>query len=308
MVRRSVIRAALVVGVALLALPAVAGAGGFATVGLSSLPDGTAPGKPWHVTLTILQHGRTPMSDRTRPCGSQAPTGRPCARSRPSGPARPGPIRPMSCSRPPGAGSTRSTTASPRRTSTPRSRSAPRPRSRCPARSPAPARRARTARPIATTTAATSRPRSRSRSSPVWPPRSRPPCSCAAARPATPPTGGRAVTGAARRVAIPLLAGVLVAAVAFVVVFVATNGDGGVDSAAPTPAAVAANQPDPTGGRLVFAQMGCGSCHALKAAGSRGQIGPSLDLALKQHSRSSLAAKIQRPGRGRSCPRTSPSG
>lgn len=63
MVRRSVIRAALAAGMALLALPAVAGAGGFATVGLSSLPDGTAPGKPWHVTLTILQHGRTPMSD-----------------------------------------------------------------------------------------------------------------------------------------------------------------------------------------------------------------------------------------------------
>jgi hypothetical protein len=62
MVKRSVTRAALAAGVALLALPATAGAGGFATVGLSSLPDGTAPGKPWHVTLTILQHGRTPMS------------------------------------------------------------------------------------------------------------------------------------------------------------------------------------------------------------------------------------------------------
>jgi hypothetical protein len=44
-----------------LVLPAAASAGGFATVGLSSLPDGTAPGKPWHVTLTILQHGRTPL-------------------------------------------------------------------------------------------------------------------------------------------------------------------------------------------------------------------------------------------------------
>jgi hypothetical protein len=63
MFRPSVMRAALGAGVALLVLPAVAGAGGFATVGLSSLPDGTAPGTPWHVTLTILQHGRTPMSD-----------------------------------------------------------------------------------------------------------------------------------------------------------------------------------------------------------------------------------------------------
>jgi hypothetical protein len=47
---------------AALALPGAAGAGGFATVGLSSLPDGTAPGRTWPVTLTILQHGRTPLS------------------------------------------------------------------------------------------------------------------------------------------------------------------------------------------------------------------------------------------------------
>ena len=49
--------------VAALVLPASAAAGGYATVGLSSLPDGTPPGTPWHVTLTILQHGRTPLSD-----------------------------------------------------------------------------------------------------------------------------------------------------------------------------------------------------------------------------------------------------
>jgi hypothetical protein len=57
-------RAAMVITAAVLgalALAAGAAAGGFATVGLSSLPDGTAPGKPWHVTLTILQHGRTPL-------------------------------------------------------------------------------------------------------------------------------------------------------------------------------------------------------------------------------------------------------
>ena len=53
--------AAVAIGLAL-ALPGAAAAGGFATLGLSSLPDGTAPGRPWHVTLTILQHGRTPMS------------------------------------------------------------------------------------------------------------------------------------------------------------------------------------------------------------------------------------------------------
>ena len=44
-----------------LAVPSGAAAGGFATVGLGSLPDGTPPGTPWHVTLTILQHGRTPL-------------------------------------------------------------------------------------------------------------------------------------------------------------------------------------------------------------------------------------------------------
>jgi MYXO-CTERM domain-containing protein len=57
--RRTLMRTFLVVlAAALLAVP-VAGAGGFATVGLSSLPpeDGSA----WDVELTILQHGRTPL-------------------------------------------------------------------------------------------------------------------------------------------------------------------------------------------------------------------------------------------------------
>jgi len=33
---------------------------------------------------------------------------------------------------------------------------------------------------------------------------------------------------------------------------------------------------DPPGAK-VFASAGCGSCHTLKAAGSKGQIGPNLD-------------------------------
>jgi hypothetical protein len=47
-----------VLAAALIAVPA-AGAGGFATVGVSSLPpeDGSA----WNVELTILAHGRTPV-------------------------------------------------------------------------------------------------------------------------------------------------------------------------------------------------------------------------------------------------------
>src|SRR3954471_7617537 len=62
-VRRLVSATAAAAVAAGLALPAGAAAGGFATVGLSSLPDGTPPGTPWHVTLKILQHGRTPLSD-----------------------------------------------------------------------------------------------------------------------------------------------------------------------------------------------------------------------------------------------------
>jgi hypothetical protein len=49
-----------------LALPAVANAGGWATVSLSSTPDGMPPGKPWVVELQILQHGVTPL-DGVRP-------------------------------------------------------------------------------------------------------------------------------------------------------------------------------------------------------------------------------------------------
>jgi hypothetical protein len=41
-----------------LLLPSAAAAGGFATVGLDSLPDGS---HTWRVELTILQHGRTPL-------------------------------------------------------------------------------------------------------------------------------------------------------------------------------------------------------------------------------------------------------
>jgi hypothetical protein len=52
----------LATGVAL-AAPAGAQAGGWATVELSSTPDGLAPGQAWVVDLTVLQHGRTPLED-----------------------------------------------------------------------------------------------------------------------------------------------------------------------------------------------------------------------------------------------------
>jgi hypothetical protein len=63
-VRRSLLPALLAIALPL-AAPAVAGAGGFATAGLSSTPDGVAAGKPWNVNITILQHGRTPLTGLT---------------------------------------------------------------------------------------------------------------------------------------------------------------------------------------------------------------------------------------------------
>src|SRR3954468_9988286 len=89
MVRRALMATAVAAVGAALALPGAAAAGGFATVGLSSLPDGTPPGRPWDVRLTVLQHGRTPMSNlrpvvRIRRAGggpardfAAAPAGRP---------------------------------------------------------------------------------------------------------------------------------------------------------------------------------------------------------------------------------------
>jgi hypothetical protein len=85
-VRRSPLPLFLAIAL-LLAAPAVAGAGGFATAGLSSTPDGVAPGKPWKVDITVLQHGRTPLEgivprvqissgDKTREFAAE-PTGEP---------------------------------------------------------------------------------------------------------------------------------------------------------------------------------------------------------------------------------------
>ena len=49
--------------VAAVALPGAAQAGCMATVGLSPmLKSGHAAGKPWVVTIRVLQHGRTPLA------------------------------------------------------------------------------------------------------------------------------------------------------------------------------------------------------------------------------------------------------
>ena len=43
-------------------LAAPAAGGGWATTSLSSLPDGTAPGEPWVVDITVLAHGVNPLT------------------------------------------------------------------------------------------------------------------------------------------------------------------------------------------------------------------------------------------------------
>lgn len=53
-------RLLLMVPLALALTAPAAHAGGFATAGLSSTPDGVGAGQPWTVDVTILQHGRTP--------------------------------------------------------------------------------------------------------------------------------------------------------------------------------------------------------------------------------------------------------
>ena len=55
----------LVLAMAVVVAP-VANAGGWATVGLSSLPPtGLKAGQPWPLDITVLQHGRTPLAGVT---------------------------------------------------------------------------------------------------------------------------------------------------------------------------------------------------------------------------------------------------
>ena len=51
----------LVLALVALVAPGASAGGGWATVGLSSLPTGIGPGDTWKVDLTVLQHGRTPL-------------------------------------------------------------------------------------------------------------------------------------------------------------------------------------------------------------------------------------------------------
>jgi mono/diheme cytochrome c family protein len=100
-----------------------------------------------------------------------------------------------------------------------------------------------------------------------------------------------------RALALAAAAG-LVAAVLVFAVTMAVDGDderGGAGQAASAkhaeapPAAVQAN------GRELFFQMGCGSCHRFRDAGSTGVIGPDLDERLAAYDRRSLRATIVTP-------------
>jgi LPXTG-motif cell wall-anchored protein len=51
------------------------------------------------------------------------------------------------------------------------------------------------------------------------------------------------------------------------------------------PAGTALAQGDPTAGKTVFTNTGCGTCHTFKAAGSVGTIGPNLDTTKPSYSK-----------------------
>lgn len=86
---------------------------------------------------------------------------------------------------------------------------------------------------------------------------------------------------------LPLLVALLAGALAFAAVMVLSS------SWRDEPAQVESA----TTGLGVFNRLGCGSCHRLAAAGSKGSpIGPNLDQRLESHTAQSLKAKILAPG------------
>ena len=95
---------------------------------------------------------------------------------------------------------------------------------------------------------------------------------------------------------LPLVAGLGGAALTFVIVALAV-GIGGGEAPGSATTASRAGPAEASSGREVFAEMGCGSCHGLAAAGSTGTFGPNLDERLPMHTRASLVSRIMaRPG------------
>lgn len=87
-----------------------------------------------------------------------------------------------------------------------------------------------------------------------------------------------------------LAAGLIAAGLTFAVLALTSGIGGGFEPARQEQAAAV----DRDSGQAVFARMGCGSCHTLAAAGSRGEIGPDLDERLPGHTRASLVQRITR--------------
>jgi mono/diheme cytochrome c family protein len=56
-----------------------------------------------------------------------------------------------------------------------------------------------------------------------------------------------------------------------------TTSTASASTSTSTPPPAAPAQGDATAGKAVFASAGCGGCHTLKAAGTRGTVGPNLD-------------------------------
>jgi mono/diheme cytochrome c family protein len=101
-----------------------------------------------------------------------------------------------------------------------------------------------------------------------------------------------------RRVAIPLAIGLATAAIVFAVL----PGDD-EDEPAPETSSVPSAAQAPRG-RAVFAEMGCGSCHSFRAAGSTADhVDADLDERLANHTEESLRAVIVDPPRGSIMPR-----
>jgi mono/diheme cytochrome c family protein len=68
-------------------------------------------------------------------------------------------------------------------------------------------------------------------------------------------------------------------------------GGGGNDELA-----VQTRAADPTAGKRVFVNAGCGSCHTFEAAGSMRDVGPNLDLVVKKYDASFIRESIINPG------------
>ena len=83
---------------------------------------------------------------------------------------------------------------------------------------------------------------------------------------------------------VPVLAGLVAAGV--VLALLSAGGGEQPRAAASLPAA---------DGRAVFARMGCGGCHRLAAARSRGHAGPDLDAVLGSYDAASLRRQIVDP-------------